>query len=55
MCMHMHMHLVWLLSALEIDSAIWVQIMNESVCISLCANALGKGINPSVLSTGKGN
>ena len=37
------------------DLAIQVQILDDAICISLCTNALGKGMNPSVLSqtTGK--
>ena len=30
------------------ESMTRVQILDEAVCISLQANALGKGINPSV-------
>ena len=39
----------WLLSQ-EMESAIWVQILDEAVCISSCLDALEKGMNPSVLS-----
>ena len=31
------------------ELSIQVQILDEAVCISLCANALGKGMNLSVL------
>ena len=31
------------------ESATPVQILDETVCISLCANALGKSMNQSVL------
>ena len=34
---------------LEIELIIRVQIQNEAVCASLFANALRKGMNPSVL------
>ena len=39
---------------MNIKSATHVQILNETVCISLCANALGEGMNPSVLLLAKG-
>ena len=32
----------------EIDSTTQAQIMEEAVCYSLCANSLGKGMNPSL-------
>ena len=31
-----------------------VQILSEAICISLCTNALGKGMNPSVLPSAMG-
>ena len=36
------------------ESVDWVQILGEGVCISLHANTLEKGMNPSVLSLEKG-
>ena len=38
----------WLLSY-EMDLAIWVQILNEAVCISNNSNIFGKGMNPTIL------
>ena len=32
-----------------------VQIMDKAVCISFIANAFGKGMNPSILSSAMGN
>ena len=34
----------------QMKSATWVQILDESVYISLGANALGKSMNPSLLT-----
>ena len=34
------------ITLLGIESVIWVQILDEAVCVSLCANTLGKGMNP---------
>ena len=31
-----------------------VQIQDEAVCASLCVNATGKGMNPSILSPAMG-
>ena len=42
------------LSSKEMESATWVQILDEAVCISLHADALKKGMNPSILSQVKG-
>ena len=39
------------LSSSELESVTQVQIWEEAVCFSLHANALGKGIDLSVLST----
>ena len=36
------------------ESVTQVQILEEIVCISLCANALWKGMNPSVLPLAMG-
>ncbi len=44
-------HLVQWLSSSEMESVTRVQTLNAGVSISLRANALGKGVNPSVLST----
>ena len=40
---------LWLLSW-EIDTANQVQILDKAVCISYCANTLGKVINPIILA-----
>ena len=37
----------------EMESATRVQILDVAVCISIHANALGKGINPPVLAMAK--
>ena len=42
------------LSSLEVDLVTQVQIIDEAVCISLCANAFGKGMNPFILSLSMG-
>ena len=36
-------HFMWQLSSLEMESASWVQFLDEADCASLCA--IGKGIN----------
>ena len=38
------------LSTKQMYSARQVQIRIEAVCVSLCANALGKGIDQSILT-----
>ena len=35
------------------ESVTRVQILNETICVSLCLNALGKGLNDSILATSK--
>ena len=35
----------------EIDMISQIQILDKATCISLLANVVGKGINPSLLST----
>ena len=42
------------LNATEMELALWVQILDMVICISLCTNKLGKGINPSVLPPAMG-
>ena len=32
----------------EVESVIWVQILNKGICISFSANTLRKGINPII-------
>ena len=36
------------------DTATWVQNLDETVCISHHANTLGKGMNPTILSLNMG-
>ena len=36
------------------NTAIWVQILDESVCISNYTNSTGKGMNPVILSPAMG-
>ena len=42
------------LSSYEMDTATWVQILNESDCISHSTNTLGKGMNPAILPPAMG-
>ena len=35
------------------NTATWVQILDEAVCISHIANTFGKGMNPTILSASK--
>ena len=39
------------LSSPEMDTATWVQILEEAVCISLRVNTLEKDLNPTVSLT----
>ena len=41
---------LWLLIYIWWSCSIWVQILDKAVCISLHVNALGKGMNPSLLA-----
>ena len=34
------------------DTAMRILILNEAICISLSANVFGKGMNPSILTSG---
>ena len=43
-----------LVKDLVIDTVIRVQILDEPVCISLCANAFGKGTNLYLLPSTMG-
>ena len=43
-----------MLSSYEMDMATGVQFLDEAVGRSLCANTLGKGMNPSILPPAKG-
>ena len=36
------------------DTATWVHILDEIVCISQSADTLGKGMNPTILSSAMG-
>ena len=36
------------------DTANWAQIQEKAICISNCANTLGKGINPAILPPSMG-
>ena len=36
------------------ESVIWVQILDDTVCVSICANALEKAMNPSVFPPAMG-
>ena len=36
--------------AKQMELVTWIQILDESVCISFCANGFSKGMNLSVLS-----
>ena len=38
----------WLLSLFKMESAIWVQIQNKAVSISVHTNDLEKDLNPSI-------
>ena len=38
----------------EMDTATRIQILNESDCISLSTNTLGKGMNPIILPLAMG-
>ena len=33
----------------QMPNHIWVQILDEAVCVLLCSNAFGNDMNPSVL------
>ena len=46
--------LEYLLSLYEKESAILIQILEEAICVFLCANALGKGMNPPVIPSARG-
>ena len=35
---------------IKMDTVTWVQNLDVAVCISYCANTLGKGMNPITLS-----
>ncbi len=39
-----------MLSSLNMDKETRVQYLEEAVCISHCANTLGKGMNPAILA-----
>ena len=39
---------------MEMDTAIWVQILDENDCISHSTNTLGKGMNPIILPPVRG-
>ena len=41
--------MVYWLSSQEMDTAIRVQILDETDCISHSTNTLGKGMNPIIL------
>ena len=35
----------------KMDTATWIQIQDEADCLSHSTNALGKGLNPIILSS----
>ena len=41
----MESRLKWLLLLQEMELATWIQSLEKAVCISLCANILGEGMN----------
>ena len=48
------MRLVKRLSSLEMESLTQAQILDETLCVSLHTNTLGKGMNPSFLTVAMG-
>ena len=42
------------LSSSQMDTATWVHIVDEFVCISYCTSALGKVTNPTILPPAMG-
>ena len=40
-------------TVIELKTAIQVQIIDETVCLSHCANTLGKGMNLTILPSSK--
>ena len=41
-------------SSQEVDTATWIQILDETDCISHCTNTFGKSINPNILPPAMG-